>query len=163
MIRSAIFSAAVTLAALASAPADAASIAAATGVNVVKPVILSKLQDLDFGTLTFSGFTGNRSIVLSRAGAVTCALDIVCSGAPKAARFNVQGTNRLVVLISVTGGTMSNGTDSIPFTPDAPTSITMTSSGTPGVDFEVGGSISVSPTLIGGVYSGTMNVTANYQ
>ncbi len=160
MIRSVILIAALAVAAM---PANAASIAATTSVNVVKPVSLTKLQDLDFGALTFSNFTGNRTIVLSRAGAVTCATNIVCSGAPKAARFNVQGTNRLVVLISVTGGTMSNGTDSIAFTPDAPSSVTLTSSGVPGVDFEVGGSISVSPALIGGLYSGTMTVTADYQ
>jgi hypothetical protein len=144
-------------------PAYAASITASTSVNVVKPVVLAKLQDLDFGTLLFSSFTGPRTIVLSRAGVVTCATNIVCSGATKAARFNVQGTNNKVVLITVTGGTLSNGTDSIPFTPDAPASVTLTSSGVPGNDFDVGGSISVSPSLIGGTYSGTLNVTTDYQ
>lgn len=144
-------------------PATAAQVTAAASVNVVKPVALTKLQDLDFGTLTFSSFTGTRTVVLSRAGARTCAIDIVCSGVPKAARFNVQGTNRLIVLISVTGGTLSNGTDSIPFTPDAPSSITLTNSGQPGIDFDVGGSISVAPTLVGGTYSGTITVTADYQ
>ena len=69
----------------------------------------------------------------------------------------------MVVLITATGGTMSNGTDSIPFTPDAPSSITLTNSGAPGVDFDVGGSISVSPSLVGGAYTGTMTVTAEYQ
>jgi hypothetical protein len=146
-----------------AAPASAASVTASTSVNVVKPVVLAKLQDLDFGTLLFSSFTGSRSIVLSRAGVVTCAANIVCSGPTKAARFNVQGTNNKVVLITVTGGTMSNGTDSIAFTPDAPASVTLTSSGVPGNDFDVGGSISVSPSLIGGTYSGTLNVTTDYQ
>lgn len=144
-------------------PAAAATITATTSVNVVKPVQLTKLQDLDFGTLLFSAFTGSRSIVLSRAGVVTCATNIVCSGPTKAARFNVQGTNKLVVLISVTGGNLSNGTDSIAFTPDAPASVTLTSSGVPGNDFDVGGTISVSPSLIGGTYSGTLNVTTDYQ
>lgn len=144
-------------------PAAAAQVSAVTSVNVVKPVSLTKLQDLDFGTLTFNSFTGTRNIVLSRAGALTCAADIVCSGVPKAARFNVQGTNRLTVLISVTGGTLSNGTDSIPFTPDAPSSVTMINSGQPGLNFDVGGSINVNPALIGGTYSGTLTVTADYQ
>ena len=146
-----------------ASPATAAQTTAVTTVNVVRPVSLSKLQDMDFGTLTFAGFTGTRTIVLSRAGAITCAADIVCSGVGKQARFNVQGTNKMTVLFTYTGGTLSNGTDSIPFTANGTASIAMTNSGAPGTDFDVGGSLSISPTLVGGVYSGTMTVTAEYQ
>ena len=149
--------------AVAATPATAAQTTAATSVTIIKPVVLAKLQDLDFGTLTFASFAGTRTIVLSRAGAVTCATDIVCSGPTKLARFNVQGTNNKVVLISVTGGTLSNGTDNIPFTADAPASVTLTSSGVPGNNFDVGGSISVAGNLIGGLYSGTITVTTDYQ
>jgi spore coat protein U-like protein len=144
-------------------PASAANTTAVTTVNVVRPVSLSKLQDMDFGTLTFAGFTGARTIALSRAGTLTCAADIVCSGVAKQARFNVQGTNKLTVLFTYSGGTLSNGIDSIPFTPDGQASIVMTNSGAPGSNFDVGGSLEVSPTLVGGVYSGTMTVTAEYQ
>ncbi|MDQ3080254.1 MAG: DUF4402 domain-containing protein [Pseudomonadota bacterium] len=146
-----------------STPAGAAQTTAVTTVNVVRPVSISKLQDMDFGTLTFAGFTGTRTITLSRAGAMTCATDIVCSGVPKQARFNVQGTNKMVVLLTYSGGTLSNGVDSIPFTADGPASITMINSGAPGLSFDVGGVLTVSPTLVGGVYSGTMTVTADYQ
>ena len=144
-------------------PASAANTTAVTTVNVVRPVSLSKLQDMDFGTLTFAGFTGARTIALSRAGTLTCAADIVCSGVAKQASFNVQGTNKLTVLFTYSGGTLSNGIDSIPFTPDGQASIVMTNSGAPGSNFDVGGSLEVSPTLVGGVYSGTMTVTAEYQ
>jgi spore coat protein U-like protein len=144
-------------------PANAATISAVTSANVVKPVLLSKLQDMDFGTLTFAGFTGTRTIVLSRLGAVTCAVDIVCSGVPKQARFNVQGTNNNTVLFSYSGGTLSNGIDSIPFTPNGPANMAITNSGAPGTNFDVGGSLTISPTLVGGTYSGTMTVTADYQ
>ena len=154
----------VILTALATAtPASAAQITAVTSVNVIKPVALAKLQDMDFGTLTFAGFTGTRTIVLSRPGAITCAADIVCSGTTKQARFNITGTNRLVVMLTYTGGTLSNGTDSIPFTANGPASVTMINSGAPGLDIDVGGSLTVSPTLVGGVYSGTMTLTADYQ
>ncbi len=67
------------------------------------------------------------------------------------------------MLINVSTGSLSNGTDSIPFTPDAPASVTMTNSGAPGTDINIGGSISVSPTLVGGTYAGTITVTADYQ
>lgn len=146
-----------------ASPAAAAQTTAVTTVNVVRPVSISKLQDLDFGTLTFAGFTGTRTITLSRAGGLACAADIVCSGVPKQARFNVQGTNRMIVLLTYSGGTLSNGIDSIPFTADGPASITMVNSGSPGLNFDVGGALTVSPTLVGGVYSGTMTVTADYQ
>jgi hypothetical protein len=67
------------------------------------------------------------------------------------------------VLISVTSAGLVNGTDTIAFTPDAPSSITLTSSGVPGINFDVGGSLSVSGSIPAGLYSGTMTVTANYQ
>jgi len=144
-------------------PGHAAQTTAVTTVNVVRPVSISKLQDMDFGTLSFAGFTDTRTITLNRAGTLTCATDIVCSGVPKQARFNVQGTNKMVVLLTYTGGSLSNGVDSIPFTADGPASITMANSGAPGTNFDVGGALTVSPTLVGGVYSGTMTVTADYQ
>jgi len=153
------------LAALASVatPAAAATIAATTSVNVVKPVQLMKLQDMDFGTLTFSGFSGTRAITINQAGTFACAANIVCSGAPKPARFNVQGFNKMTAGITVTSGTLSNGIDSIPFAPDAPTSVYLPNSGAPGVDFNIGGTLTVSSTLVGGTYTGTINVTADYQ
>jgi Mat/Ecp fimbriae major subunit len=144
-------------------PATAAVTTATTAVSVVKPVTLSKIQDMDFGTLTFAGLTANRTIVMSRTAAITCTVEIVCSGVAKTARFNVQGTNKLVVLLSYSGSTMSNGTDTIAFVPNGQANMTLVNSGAPGTDFDVGGSITVTPTTIGGVYTGTMSVTADYQ
>jgi hypothetical protein len=144
-------------------PAGAATVSSTTTVNIVRPVTLAKLQDMDFGTLNFAGFTGTRTISVSRTGVLTCAADIVCSGVPRHARFNVQGTNKLVVMLTYSGGTLSNGIDSIPFTANGQSSITMINSGAPGIDLEVGGALTISPTLVGGVYSGTMTLTADYQ
>ena len=163
MLRLSVLAAAVALTVAVATPAHAATITAVTSANVVKQVALAKLQDMDFGTLTFAGFAGNRTITMSRLGVLTCAADIVCSGVAKLARFNVQGTNKLTVLLTYTGGTLSNGTDSIPFTANGPATITMANSGAPGTDFDVGGTLDISPTLVGGVYTGTMTVTAEYQ
>jgi hypothetical protein len=101
--------------------------------------------------------------VISQAGALTCGANLVCQGVPKAARFNVQGFNKMTANIVVTGGTLSNGTESIPFTPDAPVSVYLPNSGAPGIDFNVGGTITLSSTLLGGTYTGTMTVTSDYQ
>ena len=149
-------------------PAVAATTSAGTTVNIVRPVSISKILDMDFGTLSFAGFSGTRAIVVSRTGALTCAADIVCTGVPKQARFNVQGTNKLVVNITYSGGTLAipgapPGAETIPFVADGPASVTMINSGAPGLNFDVGGTLTISPTLPGGVYTGTMNVTADYQ
>jgi hypothetical protein len=39
----------------------------------------------------------------------------------------------------------------------------MTSSGEPGINFDLGGSITLSSATADGTYSGTMNVTVDYQ
>ncbi len=153
---------ALALLALAATPtaAGAAQITAAVTANVVKPVQLLKLQDMEFGTLLVGNYAGTRTVVMSRAGALTCGADIICSGAPKQAQFNVQGTNKMVVLISVSSAGLVNGANTIPLAADAPASITLTNSGAPGINFDVGGTLTVSGTIPGGLYSGTLNVTA---
>jgi hypothetical protein len=154
----------VSLAAAAlAAPAGAATVTATTTVNVAKPVQLMKLQDMDFGTVILSSFTGTRTVAISQAGALTCGTNLVCQGVPKVARFNVQGFNKMYVAITVTGGILSNGPDSLPFSPDAPTTVYLPNSGAPGIDFAVGGTITLSPTLLGGTYTGTITVTSDYQ
>ncbi len=163
MAKSAIFALALLVLAAAPSAAGAAQTTAAVSANVIKPVQLTRLQDTEFGTLLVSNYTGTRTVALSRSGVITCAADIVCSGATKQARFNVQGTNKMVVLISVSSAGLVNGSNTIPFTADAPASVTLTSSGVPGNDFDVGGTLSVSGTIPGGLYSGTLNVTADYQ
>jgi hypothetical protein len=149
--------------AMSAVPAQAATITAVTTVNVAKPVQLIKLQDMDFGTVILSGFTGTRTVAISQAGVLTCGTNLVCSGPNKPARFNVQGFNKMTATIMVTGTTLSNGTDSIAFAPDAPASVYLPNSGAPGIDFAVGGTITLSAALAGGTYTGTMTVTSDYQ
>ena len=146
-----------------AAPAQAAQISAATSAKVIKPVSLTKLQDMDFGTLLVTNYTGTRNVVMSRAGVLTCPAEITCSGTPKQARFNVQGTNNNVVLMSVTSAGLVNGGNTIPFTADVQTSVTLTNSGAPGTDIDVGGTLTVDGSIPGGTYTGTMTLTANYQ
>ena len=143
--------------------AEAAQITAAASANIAKPVALTKLQDMDFGTLLVTNYTGTRNVVMSRAGAVTCPTEITCSGAPKQARFNVQGTNRMVVLINVASTGLVSGTTTIPFTADVASSITLTNSGAPGTDIEIGGTLTVNGAIPVGQYTGTLTITADYQ
>lgn len=151
--------------ALVSAPiaANAAQITANMSANIVKPVQLTKVQDMDYGTLLVSNYTGTRNVVMTRAGAVTCPVEITCSGATKEARFNIQGTNKMVVGITVTSGGLVNGSSTIPFTPDVVRSVTMPNSGAPGIDVDIGGTLTVDGAVPGGLYTGTLTITADYQ
>ena len=163
MARYGLASIAVVATLVAALPANAAQITAATNAKIVKPVSLTKLQDMDFGTLLVTNYTGTRNVVMSRAGVVACPVEITCSGAPKQARFNVQGTNNMVVLINVSSAGLVSGGNTIPFTADAPATVTMVNSGAPGLNVDVGGTLTVDGAIPGGLYSGTLTITANYQ
>ena len=152
---------AVLAAALAAAPASAATVTAAATVTINKPLVLSKLNDLSFGTVTLGSATG--TVRISQQGVVTCPAGATCTGAVAAAGFNIQGSNKLTALITVPSANLTNGTDSLAFTPEAPSSIYLPNSGAPGIDFYVGGSVSIGPSNAGGTYSGTISVTAEYQ
>ena len=144
--------------------AQAAQTTIQANANVVKSLTLTKKQDLDFGTITLSGATGTYTVSLSMTGVLTCPSGATCAGTPVQGIMNAQGSNGQVVVISVASSNLVNAVDSstIPFTPIAPASITLTNSGFPGKDFNIGGSIAI-PSTADGTYSGSVVVTANYQ
>ncbi len=146
------------------APAQAAQTTIQASAKVVKSLELTSKQNLDFGTITLSGTPGTYTVSISLTGQLTCPSGATCSGLAQPAIMNAQGSNGQVVVISVASSTLVNPIDnsSIPFTPVAPSSITLTNSGFPGKDFNVGGSIAV-PSTADGTYSGNVVVTANYQ
>lgn len=151
-----------------AAPAQAITQSAAVKVTVVKPLTLTALQDMDLGTITLNGGAWSTATVgISRGGVFSCAsTNLVCTGAPQVARYKVTGTNKQVVTISIPNVTLTNQTDptqKLTLVADTPSSITLTSSGEPGNTWDVGGSITLSSTTADGTYSGTMNVTVDYQ
>jgi len=156
-------------AALAATPAHAASSQVATvSANVVKPLALKWVQDLDLGTIVLGpGIWSNATVGISRTGVFSCTnVNVTCSGATKVAQYNVQGTNNNTARITAPNVTLTNQSDptkTLTLTVDNPGSIPIPNSGQPGVNFSLGGSITVSSTTAGGVYSGTFNVTVDYQ
>ena len=150
-----------------AAPGQAATQTATVNANATKPLVIAKLQDLDLGTVTLGpGVWSNATIALSQAGALSCtSANVVCSGATMVAKYNVQGSNRQTVNITAPNVTMVNQSDpsqSLTLTTDAPSSIVLTSSGIPGVDFTIGGSVTLNSSTQAGVYVGTFNVTVDY-
>ena len=145
------------------APSEAAQITIQANANVVKGLTFISKQDLDFGTV-MPAATGTTTVSISAAGVISCPVAATCTGAARAAVFNVQGTNKGVVRIVTSQSDLINSANgsTISFTPSGPTTVTLTNSGAPGTDFNVGGSIAI-PSTADGIYIGNIEVTAEYQ
>jgi hypothetical protein len=132
--------------------------------KVVKSLTLTKKQDLDFGTVTLSGVPGTYTVSLSMTGVLTCPTGATCAGVATPGIMNVQGSNGNVVTISVASANLVNSIDgsTIALTPVAPASVTLTNSGFPGKDFNIGGSIAI-PSTADGTYAGNVQVTVEYE
>ena len=149
------------------APALAATVMASVTANNTKPLVITKLQDLNLGTVTLGpGTWSNAAVSLSQAGVLGCAnANLVCSGATTVAQYNVQGSNQQTVRISAPNVTLTNQSDSsrtLTLVTDAPSTILLTNSGAPGVNFSIGGSVTLNSTTSAGIYVGTFNVTVDY-
>ncbi|MEO7635333.1 MAG: DUF4402 domain-containing protein [Sphingomicrobium sp.] len=135
--------------------------------SVPKPLTLSWLQNLDLGTIALGpGTWSGATVSLSRAGTLTCAsANLTCSGVATTAKYNTTGSNNLTVRISAPNVLLTNQSDptkTLTLIVDNPGSLVLTSSGVPGVDFSLGGAITLGSTTATGVYSGTFNVTVDY-
>jgi hypothetical protein len=158
----------IGLAAMAATPAHASSQVATVSASVVKPLTLSFVQNLDLGTIVLGPGTWSNAVVgISKTGVFSCTnANVTCSGATQVAKYNVQGTNNNTARITAPNVTLTNQSDptkTLTMTVDNPGSIPIPNSGQPGVNFSLGGSITISSTTAGGVYSGTFDVTVDYQ
>ena len=144
--------------------ASAAQAATATGTakaKILRQIQLTNTSDLQFATI-ISGATAS-TVSVSTAGGVSCGAGLTCTGTTTAANFNIQGTNGAVVLVggdsSVTLNGSISGTMTAALTYSAP-NVTL---GATGGAFQVGGTLSVGANQASGDYTGTFNVTADYQ
>ena len=164
--------AAAIAAVAAAAPAVAAPVGATVNapvqVKVVKPLLLTATGRMNFGTIILNGLTANRTIALSTTNVRDCGggtAQLVCSGATSVPSYNLRGTNNTVVTIIKTASSLTNTTNgtTLLMTLTGPTSIAFSNSSANGVDFTIGGSITLTPTTSEGVYSGIVNVQVDYQ
>lgn len=158
----------VLLGALAcTSPARARTAVVPLSANVLKPLILTMLQNLDLGTVTLGpGTWSNATVSITKAGVFNCSnANLTCTGATQVAQYNVSGSNNQTVYINVPNVTLVNQSDStktLTLVPDGPGSVLLTNSGPPGTNFSIGGSIAIDSTTDAGTYVGTFNVTVNY-
>lgn len=152
---------------LASVPVGAVTQSAAVNANVVKPLELVRVQDLDLGSISLTPGSWSAAVSISQAGVLSCANpNLVCTGAVQVAKYQVTGTNKLTVLIRAPSVTLVNQSDpskTLTLVPDAPAQIPLPNSGQPGIVFPIGGSVTLTGSTASGDYVGTFNVTAEYQ
>jgi len=168
MIKSIAYASAVAALVAAASPAAAVSPASQATANakIYKPLTISKVQNLDFGVIVLgAGAWAGEVVSISQAGVLTCGggSNVTCSGAPQVAKYHLVGTNNATVTVSSPGFNLT-GPGTLAFTPNAPATVNLGATGsTTGVDFSIGGSITLASTTPDGVYSGTFAVTADYQ
>jgi hypothetical protein len=168
--------AAATVAALAltASQAGASPVNATTDATakarIIKPLTLTSTQNLDLGTIVLTGAsTFTATVGIAKDGTYDCdggsSTNVTCDkSTAQVATYHITGTNGEKVTIAAGNVTMngSNG-GSLTLVPDFDSSLTLTNSGGAGMDFDVGGSITVADTTVDGVYTGKFAVTADYQ
>lgn len=155
--------------ALTATPASAQSTPATqatASASIKKPLIISRVADMNFGDILLSGSgTFSAEVVMSATtGTVTCPSTVTCSGTTAAAVYNVSGNKSQQVNITADTTltlTGSNG-GTLSLAVAAPSNVVLANSGAPGTNFGIGGTLTVPSSAADGVYSGTFNVTANY-
>jgi hypothetical protein len=157
---------------LLASPAGAQSVGttgpkATASVNVMKPLQLTTVRNLQFGTVLVGSFTGTQSVSVTPSGR-TCGsgAGLTCSGVFSTAQFRVTGSNNqtaqvssatpTINLISATGATLV-------MTPSLPDSVSFSNSGNQGVLFEVGGTLTFNSAMADGLYTGTLEIQVSYQ
>jgi len=158
--------AALAAAALAATPAAAVGVTGAppsATARIIKPLTLTSTGALNFGTIVMNGVTAARTVTLNPDTTITCATELVCDLNGTVPTYNVRGTNSQLVTITRNTSTLtgSNG-GTLTLTPVGQPNILLTSSGSPGDNFDIGGSITIAPTTVDGVYTGTVDVTVDY-
>jgi hypothetical protein len=141
----------------------------ATGTaRIVKPLTLTWVRDLDLGSIILSGAgTWNGANVgITRGGVFSCSnSNTTCSGATQTAQYKVTGTNNQAVTVNAPNVTMTNqadGVSTLTLAVDNPGTVNLGNSGSTGLTFDLGGTITVTSSTPDGTYVGTFNVTVNY-
>lgn len=142
---------------------------ASANARILRALQLTSTQDLNLGDIVLSGSgTYSATVGISKDGTTfNCdggSGNVTCSGTHQVAIYNVSGTKSQPVTIAAGDVTMKDTAgDTLTLTPDFTSSLTLSNSGAPGDDFNVGGSITVTNATPDGVYTGTFAVTADYQ
>lgn len=154
--------AAVVSAPAMAAPGDTATAQGSATAEIVSPITLTHVTGaaLDFGTFTTGDNGGTVVVDLAGNGTVTSDVTLIGGSTEAADEFDVAGDASRSFAITTTGGSVSNGTDSMNFTTSAAASGTLSAAGA--ASFNVGGTLTVAGGESSGTYNGTYDVTVTY-
>ena len=158
-IKAALASSVLAASVMGANAAHAATASADASANILEQINVTKTSDLDFATILTG--TSASTVVVSPAGVRTCGTGLVCTDPVTAAAFDVTGTATQTVDVSADSSvTLTSGANSM--TASLVTDVaTIVLDGTD--SFSVGGTLSVAANQADGAYSGTFDVTVNYQ
>ncbi|MBW0144715.1 DUF4402 domain-containing protein [Sphingomicrobium clamense] len=133
-------------------------------VNIKKPLVITLVQDLEMGNIVLPTGPGSHTVTLAQDGTLTCPAALTCSGVVQPAAYNLTGSHKQSATIQAPDFDLVNAAtgDAIRFYPDAPATVQLPNSGNRGVDFNVGGSITI-PSTAEGAYEGTITIIADYE
>lgn len=159
----------LALAMVGAGSATAASTPADSSGTVVIPINIAKVTDLIFGSFAAGGTAG--TVTISTSGARTKGGGVTLVGDDRgAAQFTVTGATGLNFGISLSGTTLTSGTDTMTFVPVSDLSGANTTSGavasgtlTGGTQtLYVGGALAVAVNQPAGTYTGQLTATVEY-
>lgn len=158
---------AVAAAGMASTAANAATATGHAEVDIITAVTLTETTQMDLGVVASSGTAGTVALP-DGSNTRACSGGVTCIGTATRGAFAVGGAaTGYVIAYTVDGSTSLTG-------PGAAMALTLDPSGTAtsngtftataaATTFYVGGTLSVAANQAAGTYTGTYNVTANYQ
>ncbi len=159
-VKAALASSVLAASVMGAGAAQAATASADATANILQQVtVTSDGSDLAFGTIVTG--TAASTVAVDSAGAVTCGTGLVCSGTTTAAGFDVTGTTGETVDVSADASVTLTGPSGTMTASLSPSVSTIVLDGTGG--FSVGGTLNVGANQADGAYSGTFNVTVDYQ
>jgi Mat/Ecp fimbriae major subunit len=152
----------VMAAAMLSSGAHAATATGTAKVEILVPVQLSTVADLDFGLVAASGAAGTVTLPVT-SNTRSCSANVVCVGTASRGSFQVtNASNGQVIQLSATNATLTGpGTSMVVTTALSNASITFNSASLQTVN--VGGTLAVGVNQAAGNYTGSFTVTAQYQ
>jgi len=158
-----VLAASVLASAMFSGAAHAATETASAEAEIIVAVELSAVSALDMG-LVAVGANGGTVTLDETSGARTCSADLTCVGGSTRGSFQVTNADDgSLVDITVDASTVLTGAGAdmtLTLTPSA-TSITFDAAALETIF--VGGDLAVNAAQAAGVYTGTYNVSADYQ
>ena len=134
--------------------------------KIIKPVTLTNVTPLDFGTTTMNPSLVSATVSVSSAGgAAACSsAQLTCSGGSRADFTLTGGVAGQTITISYPSAPTvlkhTNGTSTVGFTLDPVTSVVLDTAGAG--TFAIGGKITVVAATVDGDYSAVVDVDANY-